>query len=97
MMPMSVYLLWPALYLTVGTVNQPPPSWQRSLGILLLLLAFVLCGYPLGGEHGFFYVLFALIASAMLFMVLRTWQPLLIRLVLALSLAGGIYAIATLG
>lgn len=96
-MPVSVYLLWPALYLAVGTVTQPPSSRQRSVGLLLLLLAFVGCGYPLGGEQGFFYVLFALIASAMLFMVLRTWQPVLIKALLAVSVAGGVYAIATFG
>jgi len=95
-MPPAVFLLWPALQLMYGVSqhrsNNTDPR-RRYAGRLVILLAFGLAFLPYGFEKGVFYVLFSLMACALVFVQLRIWRPLLVPAISAISLAGGIYAL----
>jgi len=95
-MPPAVFLLWPALQLMYGVSqhrsNNIDPR-RRYAGRLVILLAFGLAFLPYGFEKGVFYVLFSLMACALVFVQLRIWRPLLVPAISAISLAGGIYAL----
>ena len=95
-MPPAVFLLWPALQLMYGVSqhrsNNIDPR-RRYAGQLVILLAFGLAFLPYGFEKGVFYVLFSLMACALVFVQLRIWRPLLVPAISAISLAGGIYAL----
>jgi len=93
-MPISVFLIWPALHAMYGLKEHRSnkiPSNRRISGRVLLLISACLMGIPLGFEHGFFIWLFALMAAAMTFVQLRIWQSGAVYLITTLSLAGFIY------
>ncbi len=93
-MPISVFLIWPALHAMYGLKEHRSnkiPSNRRISGRVLLLISACLMGIPLGFEHGFFIWLFALMAAAMTFVQLRIWQPVAVHLITTLSLVGVIY------
>ena len=93
-MPISVFLIWPALHAMYGLKEHRSnkiPANRRISGRVLLLISACLMGVPLGFEHGFFIWLFALMATAMTFVQLRIWQPKAVHLITVLSLAGFIY------
>ena len=95
-MPLGIYLFWPALYLLVGVDQTAPTRWQRWSGWGLLALAVLSGGWPLAAEEGLFYLLFAFMACALMFLLLRVWQPRLTQALLALNVIGGLYAIVNL-
>lgn len=93
-MPISVFLIWPALHAMYGLKEHRSnkiPYNRRIAGRVLLLISACFMGTPLGFEHGFFIWLFALMAVAMTFVQLRIWQPVAVNLITGLSLAGFIY------
>lgn len=95
-MPIAVFLLWPALHLMYGVSqhrSQKIDLRRRIAGRVLLALAFLLAATPYGWEKGLFYLLFSLMGCAMLFVQLRIWRPVLVPLISAASLSGGLYAI----
>ena len=95
-MPLSVFILWPALHLMYGVrqhrSDQINPR-RRYAGRALLFMAFLLVSQPYGWEKGIFYLLFSLMACAVVFVQLRIWRPRLVAIITAISLAGGIYAL----
>lgn len=93
-MPISVFLIWPALHAMYGLKEHRSHKIaynRRIAGRVLLFISAGLMGIPLGFEHGFFIWLFALMAAAMTFVQLRIWQPSAVYLITALSLVGFIY------
>ena len=93
-MPISVFLIWPALHLMYGLIEHRSdklPAQRRLIGKILLALSASLMGIPLGLEHGFFFWLFALMAAAMCFVQLRIWQPKWVAAITVLSLIGFVY------
>jgi hypothetical protein len=94
LMPISVFLIWPALHVMYGLQEHRSnkiPHNRRMAGRALLFISACLMGIPAGFEHGFFIWLFALMAAALTFVQLRIWQPKAVPLITALSLAGVIY------
>lgn len=93
-MPISTFLIWPALHAMYGLKehrsNKIPQS-RKYAGRGILILSALLMAEPIGLEHGFFFWLFALMAAAMVFVQLRVWQPIAVPAVTALSLVGFIY------
>lgn len=93
-MPISTFLIWPALHAMYGLKehrsNKIPQS-RKYAGRATLMLSALLMGVPIGLEHGFFFWLFALMAAAMLFVQLRVWQPITVPVITTLSLIGFIY------
>ena len=95
-MPIAVFILWPALHLMYGISQHRSEKIdirRRYAGRVLLTIAFTLAFQPYGWEKGLFYVLFSLMACAVVFVQLRIWQPKLVGVLTAISLAGGIYAV----
>lgn len=93
-MPISVFLIWPALHAMYGLKEHRStkiPYNRRVAGRILLLISACLMGIPIGFEHGFFIWLFALMAVAITFVQLRVWQPKSVYLITAFSLTGLIY------
>jgi uncharacterized membrane protein len=93
-MPISVFLIWPALHAMYGLKEHRSskiPYNRRIIGRILLVISACLMGIPLGFEHGSFIWLFALMAVAIIFVQLRIWQPRAVYLITAISLAGFIY------
>lgn len=93
-MPISVFLIWPALHAMYGLREHRStkiPHNRRMAGRILLFISACLMGVPLGFEHGFFIWLFALMAAAMTFVQLRIWQPKAVHFMTALSVVGFIY------
>jgi hypothetical protein len=93
-MPISVFLIWPALHAMYGLKEHRSnkiPYNRRISGRVILFISACLMGIPLGFEHGFFIWLFALMAAAITFVQLRIWQPRAVHLITALSLIGVIY------
>lgn len=93
-MPISVFLIWPALHAMYGLKEHRSskiPYNRRIVGRILLFISACLMGMPLGFEHGFFIWLFALMAVAITFVQLRIWQPRAVHLITVISLAGLIY------
>ena len=90
-MPISVFLIWPALHAMYGLKEHRSskiPYNRRIVGRILLFISACLMGMPLGFEHGFFIWLFALMAVAITFVQLRIWQPRAVHLITVISLAG---------
>ena len=93
-MPISVFLVWPALHAMYGLKEHRSSKIaynRRITGRILLFISACSTGISLGLEHGFFIWLFALMAIAIIFVQLRIWQPRAVSLITALSLAGFIY------
>jgi len=96
-MPYAVFILWPALHMMYGIHqhrSEKIDMRRRYAGRLLLVIAFALAFQPYGWEKGIFYLLFSLMACAVVFVQLRIWRPQLVSLISAISIAGGIYAMA---
>ncbi|MFY0640469.1 MAG: DUF3325 family protein [Bermanella sp.] len=93
-MPISVFLIWPALHVMYGLKEHRShkiPDKRRIIGRVLLGISAGLTGVLLGFEHGFFIWLFALMAAAMMFVQLRVWQPRSIYFITGLCMLGAIY------
>ena len=90
-MPLGIFLLWPALHLMYGLTeyrSQRIENKRRYAGRTVIILSLLLISHPYGLEKGFFYWLFAFMAIALCFVQLRVWQPILVRLITALSTIG---------
>ena len=90
-MPLGIFLLWPALHLMYGLTeyrSQRIENKRRYAGRTVIILSLLLISQPYGLEKGFFYWLFAFMAIALCFVQLRVWQPILVRLITALSTIG---------
>ena len=93
-MPISVFLIWPALHAMYGLKEHRSDrtSYRRKIvGRVLLFISAFLTGILLGFEHGFFIWLFALMAIAMTFIQLRVWQPKAVNLITVLCLTWATY------
>lgn len=93
-MPISVFLIWPALHAMYGLKEHRSnkiPYNRRTIGRILLFISACLMTITLGFEHGFFIWLFALMAAAITFVQLRIWQPKAVYLFTALSVTGAMY------
>lgn len=93
-MPISVFLIWPALHAMYGMKEHRSskiPYNRRIAGRGILFISACFTGISLGFEHGFFIWLFALMAIAITFVQLRIWQPRAVCLITTVSLIGFIF------
>ena len=87
-MPISTFLIWPALHLMYGVLEHRSNKINRSRkisGRIVLLISAILIPFPLGYEHGFFFWLFALMAAALCFVQARVWQPKAVTIITLIS------------
>ena len=88
-MPLGIFLLWPALHIMYGLKeyrSKKVDIKRRYTGRIIIFLSIFLINQPYGFEKGIFYWLFAFMAIALIFVQLRIWQPMLVKILSTLSL-----------
>lgn len=88
-MPLGIFLLWPALHLMYGLTeyrSKRVNTKRRYAGHLIIFSSLFFINQPYGLEKGIFYWLFGFIAIALIFVQLRVWHPLLVKIITLLSL-----------
>lgn len=89
-MPLGILLIWPAFHLMYGVTEYRSRQIninRRYAGRLLIIISVFLVGHPIGFENGFFYWLFALVATGLCFVQIRIWHP---NIVIGVTLASSI-------